>query len=521
VGLWKKILFLVFYFVTIGCTNFHSLNFASKKSFLHDQDLSADTQVGPLMQVGQISGIPCNGVSLNAGMTINDAVAANPPGTIFCLAPGTYAQQSIQPKDGDTFIGSVGTVLDGQNAVVYAIQNTGNNVTLRNLIIQNYMPAQYNAAVHTDNVSGWTVTNCEIRYNAASGLEIASGMTAQGNYLHHNLQDGFTHQFGVTTYNVFFDSNEIAFNNYTDAFWPTDEAGGGKFWDTNGLMVTHNYSHDNHGPGLWDDFNNINVTYAYNWIENNSLGGIFHEISYNASIHDNVLRNDARLGTCPGWMFCSEIGIADSGGVNGGSVEVYNNSITVLSSQAGNGIGLIQQNRGTGSYGEWLTQNVHVHDNTVDQSNPAYVDSNGNLYGLTGAVQDVGSNAIFASRNNTFQNNTYILGNNSQGFVWNGLWLSLSQWQAAGNDVSATQPTPTPAPSDQTGNGVVILAGGQIVDGNGTVFTFDSAGFSYRNGVADGGANIVKMTYWNGSVYADTTAYGQWVSTADGWIPAN
>ena len=49
---------------------------------------------------------------------------------------------------------------------------------------------------------------------------------------------------------------EIAFNNYAgyDAFW---EGGGTKFWRNKRLIVRDSCVHDNNGPGLWSDIDNI------------------------------------------------------------------------------------------------------------------------------------------------------------------------------------------------------------------------------------------------------------------------
>ena len=48
------------------------------------------------------------------------------------------------------------------------------------------------------------------------------------------------------------------------------------------LTFKSNYVHDNGGPGLWADTNNINTTFDGNTISNNWGPGIYDEISYNA-----------------------------------------------------------------------------------------------------------------------------------------------------------------------------------------------------------------------------------------------
>src|SRR5215472_6862393 len=61
------------------------------------------TSVGPTGPVGPQSTITCSGVAIAAGASIQNAVNASPSGTTFCLAAGTYAQQTISPKARDTF----------------------------------------------------------------------------------------------------------------------------------------------------------------------------------------------------------------------------------------------------------------------------------------------------------------------------------------------------------------------------------------------------------------------------------
>jgi hypothetical protein len=199
--------------------------------------------------------------------------------------------------------------------------------------------------------------------------------------------------------------------------------------------MTHNYSHDNRGPGLWDDTDNDNITYAYNRVENNWVG-IFHEISYRASIHDNVVRGNSSSNTylydnCR-WLWCADIQIAASGGINGGLVDIYNNYIVPNWNGVRNGkaVSLIQQNRTDCSRAPaCYVQNVTVHDNLIDLSN-------GNAQ--HGAVTDTGDNSIFTSRNNTFDRNTYILSTNTSPFNWNNQTGNSTFWRGFGLDVNGT-----------------------------------------------------------------------------------
>lgn len=398
----------------------------------------AATSVGPTGPVGPVATI-CTGTNIAAGANIQTAVNAAGTNTTFCLAAGTYTSQSVTPKAGDKFIGAVGAIMDGGGNTQRAFSGAVNNVTVQNLLIRNYTAGQQIAPISPGAGTGWQVLHNEITANPGAGVEIGVGMLVQFNFIHHNLEEGYAcgNCDPTIATGIVIDSNEISFNNYTDAYDPGFEAGGGKLWQTVGAQVTHNYSHDNHGPGLWDDFQNDNIVYAFNRVENNTNGGIFHEIGYNASIHDNSISNNATSTNSASlcvWLWCPSIGVAASGGHNGGQVEIYNNTIVVSgtngSGSTGVGIGLIQQARGNGTDGlPWLVQHVHVHDNTTTMTAAG---------SHQGAVEDNGDTAIFTSRDNTFVHNTYNLGTNNDAFWWNNADGGKTFWQGFGLDTTGT-----------------------------------------------------------------------------------
>ena len=389
------------------------------------------TTVGPRGPVGPQASVTCTGTQLAAGANIQSAVTAAPEGTTFCLAAGTYSKQTVKPKAGDKFIGAFGAIIDGGGSAKTFMDGATvviANITLQNLVVQNYIGGYQSGPVLTS--TGWSVLNNEFRNNDGVGVGVSSNTLLQYNYIHHNAEMGIGNYAG----NAQVLDNEIAFNNYQDKYNCGNECGGGKFAVTNGLVFSYNYSHDNHGPGIWSDINNQNITYSFNRIENNYSSGIFHEISYNASIHDNVILNNGKQqGTNPPctWLWCAGVLIAESGGVAGGSVEIYNNTIAP-GSQYGNAIGLVQQSRGSGTLGAYLVQNVWVHDNTIDLS------KGGNV----GGVQDNDSKAMFSSSgNNRFDRNHYI-GLVTTATPWQFWWHNTGGgkafWQSQGMDLNGT-----------------------------------------------------------------------------------
>jgi hypothetical protein len=274
-------------------------------------------------------------------------------------------------------------------------------------------------------------------------------MQVIGNFIHHNSQIGIDTNFAdsvdptVTFANIVVSSNEIAYNNYRHDFDPGWEAGGTKFWGTSNLQVTNNYVHDNIGPGLWSDTDNVKTTYANNDIENNPGGGIAHEVSYDAVIQDNTLKNNGIIFIY-GWEYQPQILMNSSGGAatTGGQIEITGN--VVISGPDGGAVGLQQQDRSTdhASYGPHIVQNVYVHDNTVDLSSAIYQPTQSGVYPPeNGAYEDDGEQLIFTSRNNRFVDNTYYLGSQtlaSNAFDWMDDTVGVSAWQGYGQDTTGT-----------------------------------------------------------------------------------
>jgi parallel beta-helix repeat protein len=177
-----------------------------------------------------------------------------------------------------------------------------------------------------------------------------------------------------------------------------------------------NFVHHNAGPGLWTDGDNLNTVYDANTCDDNQRMGIFHEISYAAVIRNNIVRRNG-LGF-PDWIWGAGILVAASA-----DVEIYGN---IVEGNA-DGIGAIQQKRGSGRYGPYQISNLWVHDNTVSMTE-----------GLTGLVQDVGDTSYFTSRNNRFERNRYHLGAGAAYFTWLNNERSETEWRGYNQDVSGT-----------------------------------------------------------------------------------
>jgi hypothetical protein len=235
----------------------------------------------------------------------------------------------------------------------FAFYGTAKNVAIRGLIIEKYMTRAQGGAINARDEStgalgeNWLVEQNEIRLNHGAGIHLGPGMQVLNNYIHHNGQIGIR---GGEGGGILIEGNEIAFNNIAgfESYW---EAGGAKFLSTRDLVVRANYVHDNDGPGLWTDFDNVNALYEANNVEGNDGIGIQHEISYSAVIRNNVARDNG-AGTYD-WLWGAQIMISGSS-----DVEVYEN--IVVSPNGGQGIAVQQDSRE-----EFRTRNVYVHHNEI------------------------------------------------------------------------------------------------------------------------------------------------------------
>jgi hypothetical protein len=432
----------------------------------------------------------------DTAQTVIDAHAA---GTTYLIKAGYHRMQSINPKDGDTYLGESGAILSGSKVLssglfvtasgfwkitgqtqsplsrfgtcasgysgcdfpeelfvdgnrqihvetlgelasgkwyfnygtdeIYVGDNpsghtietsvtatafnpTADFVTIDNLIIQEYASAVQYGAVYAEGTRGWTIKNSTIALNHGGAIRLGDNLRLIDSRIAYNGEIGVV---GIGD-GVLLDNVEIDHNNgaHFDYGW---EGGGTKFVQTDGLVVRNSYVHDNEGPGLWTDIDNVNAVIEDNQVADNfgvggstaSTAGIFHEISWAAIIRRNTVTGNGFPYDTYGWG--AGILVASSR-----DVEVYGNTVS------GNGDGIvgIQQNRGSGTFGAHEIENLWVHDNivTMDQ-------------GWSGLLHSEGGDVTYydGTRNNAFDNNTYDLTGDDH-FAWNDLGdLPFATWQ--------------------------------------------------------------------------------------------
>jgi parallel beta-helix repeat protein len=305
-------------------------------------------------------------------------------------------------------------------AVAFSGRSTGVRIT--GLIVERYATQAQQAAVNGGSASQWTIESNEVRDNHGIGISIGADGVMRNNKVHHQGQMGITAKGA----NALVEGNEIAYNNtafFGDGHYA--ETGGSKFVYTTGLVVRNNFAHHNRGPGLWSDINNVGCLYEGNVVEDNEWRGIFHEISYDCVIRNNVVRRN-------GFNSPGQAGAVEGAGIlvsDSRNVEIYGN--TVEDNRAG--IMAIDADRAAShpsELGEHNTINVYVHNNTVKQSNGGKV---GGISDWDGA-----HDPYTAASNNRWVANTYVIGATAAKWRWSGnADVARTQWQGFGQDSGA------------------------------------------------------------------------------------
>jgi hypothetical protein len=456
---------------------------------------------------------PAGAVTVSTTQPLYDLTKAYPSGTTFWLEPGVHvlgsgAYNQVIPKDGNTYIGAPGAILDGARKNRYAFTGQAVDVTVKNLTIQRFGGRGTDSdegVVNHDSAAGWLLEHNTIRDNAGAGVMIGSRNVLRGNCLTQNGQYGFNSYNPHNVAGITLDGNEISANN-TDG-WETRRpgcgcTGGGKFWMTSKAVVKNNWVHDNKGAGLWVDTNSVGFLFENNYLSDNSAQGLIYEASYNALIRGNTFVHNGweagpRIQGFPtGALYVSESG-SDSrvpGPYNqtfeitgnvftdnwsgvilwenadrfAGSPATTNTHVNTLVNAAVTARSCTEANLQKEPYRDdcrWKTQNVQVHDNlfSLDPDKMA-----GNCGALTGC----GYNGLFSNwgtypawKNSPYHDDaiqdwiTFKQGNRFYSNTYAGPWHFLIHGQ--GNSVNWAMWQGAPYGQDKDSVVKIITAGGR------------------------------------------------------------
>lgn len=226
---------------------------------------------------------------------------SSPPNTTFWLRPGTHRLEAdpyaqVVPKEGNTYLGAPGAVLDGRRTNQYAFGGTARDVTIRHLTVQRFVAPNNEGVVNHDMADGWVIEHARIQDNSGAGLMAGARQQVRASCLRGNGQYGMNaYKTGDSVKGLVVEGNEVVGNNTDD--WERRQPGCGctagiKFWAVDRADIRGNWVHDNRGAGLWADTNNNDFRFEDNVIEANDGAALIYETSYNAVIRNNTIRRN-------------------------------------------------------------------------------------------------------------------------------------------------------------------------------------------------------------------------------------
>lgn len=299
----------------------------------------------------------------------------------------------------------------------FAFGGHGRDVTIENVTVEKYACVDQQGAIGDQGQGhGWSIRDSEVRWNHGVGISMPPDSEVLRSFVHHNGEMGF----GAGSGSGALVDNEIAFNvwNGTDCTW---ECGGVKVAEVTEWVITGNHVHDNQGPGLWADIDSQQMLIDGNRIENNLLAGVSIEISNNAIVSNNIFRNNG--GRTFNWGWNGQVQIQNSH-----AVQVHGNTLTLDPHRGGNGIVVIQQNRGA----RHMPKDNQVYDNDVTLA--------GGEGAMAGWFADYRPSNFAAS--NVFHDNRYHVYAPDGPFWAPNEWTSFADWQATGQDAGSTVDVP-------------------------------------------------------------------------------
>ncbi|MPZ99210.1 MAG: right-handed parallel beta-helix repeat-containing protein [Dehalococcoidia bacterium] len=321
--------------------------------------------------------------------------------------------------DNDTIVLSEdpGDRLVETSVTGFAFTGEARGVVITGLTIHQYANRAQAAAIDASDGYAWTIQDNDVSWNHGYGIRTGDSAVIRGNHVHDNGQIGI----GGQGDDVLVEGNEISYNNRA-GFASGWEAGATKFSRTHNLVVRGNHVHHNYGAGLWTDIDNIDSLIEENVVEHNLNRGITHEISYTATIRNNTVGFNGQGYDV--WFWGAQILVQNSQ-----DVEVVGNQV-IVGEAGGDGIAVVNQRRGDGVRGPWVSRDVRVLNNTI-----RYIGA----VGQSGMGDDTDQSPACAGESgNVFDGNTYHVPDDATEYwAWCGpvAWVGF---QERGQELTGT-----------------------------------------------------------------------------------
>jgi hypothetical protein len=225
----------------------------------------AQVCANPLVLDGP-SAPPPGSFTVRVGQDIEEMSASRPARRTFWIEPGVHVlKSSVVPKDGNTYIGAPGAIIDGQDMRNIAFweeyfDRSVDDVRLAHLTIQNFTSGgQDQGAVYAG--TGWQIDHMTFRDNGYVALFVGSHNVVEYNCFERNGQLGIgTYRLDQPAQDVVVDHNEFRYNNSRN-LQECGCAGSVKWWETRNGRFTNNWVHHATGVGVWADYNNTEMVF--------------------------------------------------------------------------------------------------------------------------------------------------------------------------------------------------------------------------------------------------------------------
>lgn len=233
----------------------------------------------------------------------------------------------------------------------HAFHGPAADVLIEGLTVRQYAPGAQYGAIEGNSGRRWRLVDVTAEWNHGRGISMSTEGAVEGGRFVDNGQLGI----GGPGQDILIEGAEIARNNYADynRLW---EAGGLKITDSERVTFRGNHVHHNYGTGVWFDWDVRGVVIEDNLVELNQTMGVQMEASRDNIIRNNVVARNDTSGYDEAW-WGAEILVQNSAGI------LVQDNIVVV--EHNTGIMLIQQDRGSGDFGEHLARDNVVTGNTI------------------------------------------------------------------------------------------------------------------------------------------------------------